>query len=87
MNLVPARIQEQVSRVDRNYSLVIGIFAGLTALWSVYRVFWLFYTAATLSSVGWSPVSLIFPLIMWGAFGVGAAFVSLAFLLRYTKET
>ncbi len=86
MNLVPTRIQEQVGRVDRTYALVIGISAGLTALWSIYRVFWLFYAAATFSSVGWSPVSLVFPLVMWGVIGVGAAFVSLAFLLRYAKQ-
>lgn len=39
MNIVPTRIQEQVSRVDRTRSLVIGISAGLTALWSIYRIF------------------------------------------------
>ena len=86
MNIVPTRIQEQISQVDRTYSLVIGISAGIAALWSIYRVFWLFYTAATFSSVGWSPVSLVFPLVLWGAFAVGAGFVSAAFLLRYAKQ-
>jgi hypothetical protein len=86
MNIVPTRIQEQISQVDRTYSLVIGISAGIAALWSIYRVFWLFYTAATFSSVGWSPVSLVFPLVLWGAFSVGAGFVSAAFLLRYAKQ-
>lgn len=55
MNIVPTRVQEQISQVDRTYSLVIGISAGIAALWSFYRVFWLIYTAATFSSVGWSP--------------------------------
>ncbi len=86
MNIVPARIQEHVNRVDRTRSLAIGIAAGLTALWSVYRLFWLLYTATTLSSVGWSPVSLVFPLVLWGAVGVVAAFVSVAFLMRYSKQ-
>jgi hypothetical protein len=86
MNIVPTRIQEQISQVDRTYSLVIGISAGVAALWSIYRVFWLFYTAATFSSVGWSPVSLVFPLVLWGTFAVGAGFVSAAFLLRYSKQ-
>jgi hypothetical protein len=86
MNIVPTRIQEQIGQVDRTYSLVIGISAGIAALWSIYRVFWLFYTAATFSSVGWSPVSLVFPLVLWGAFAVGAGFVSAAFLLRYAKQ-
>ena len=86
MNIVPTRIQEQIGRVDRNYSLAIGISAGIAALWSIYRVFWLFYTAATFSSVGWSPVSLIFPMVFWGVFTIGTAFVSAAFLLRYSKQ-
>jgi hypothetical protein len=51
MNIVPARIQEHVNRVDRTRSLAIGISAGLTALWSVYRLCWLLYTTTTFSSV------------------------------------
>ncbi|GAT07536.1 hypothetical protein AU184_19455 [Mycolicibacterium novocastrense] len=86
MNIVPARIEEQVSRVDRTYSLVIGISAGLTALWSLYRVLWLFYTAATFSSVGWSPVSLVLPLVLWLVIGVAAGYVAAAFLIRYAKQ-
>lgn len=86
MNIVPTRIQEQIGRVDRNYALYIGISAGITALWSIYRVFWLVYTAATFSSVGWSPVSLVFPLVFWTAVAVGTGFVSAAFLLRYAKQ-
>lgn len=87
MNIVPARIEEQVGRVDRTYSLVIGISAGLTALWSLYRVLWLFYTAATFSSIGWSPVSLIVPLVLWLVIGVAAGYVAAAFLIRYAKQT
>ncbi len=86
MNIVPASLEAQVSRIDRTYSLVIAISAGLTALWSLYRVLWLFYTAATFSSIGWSPVSLIFPLVLWLAIGVGAGYVALVFLMRYNKQ-
>ncbi|OBF92485.1 hypothetical protein A5790_13390 [Mycobacterium sp. 852002-51152_SCH6134967] len=86
MNIVPARVEEQVSRVDRTYSLVIGISAGLTALWSLYRVLWLFYTAATFSSIGWSPVSLVVPLVLWLVIGVAAGYVAAAFLIRYAKQ-
>ncbi|KUI41510.1 hypothetical protein AU197_20875 [Mycobacterium sp. IS-1590] len=86
MNIVPTRIEEQVSRVDRTYSLVIGISAGLTALWSLYRVLWLFYTAATFSSVGWSPVSLVVPLVLWLVIAVAAGYVAAAFLIRYAKQ-
>ncbi len=86
MNIAPTHIQEQVSRVDRTLSLVYGILAGLTALWSVYRVFWLFYSAAVYSSVGWSPTALIFPLVWWGIVAVGSGWVSAVFLLRYAKQ-
>jgi predicted peptidase len=86
MNIVPTRIQEQINRVDRTRSLVIGISAGLTALWCIYRLFWLFYTATMLSSVGWSPVSLVFPFVLWGVIGVVAAFMAVAFLARYAKQ-
>ena len=86
MNIVPTRIQEQVDRVDRTRSLVIGIAAGLTALWSIYRVFWVIYAATTLSSFGVSSASLIFPLVLWGVIGVAAAFVAYVFLVRYAKH-
>lgn len=86
MNIVPARIAEQVSRVERTPSLVIAIFSGVTAVWSVYRVLWTIYLSATLSSVGWSPVSLIFPLVIWGVVGVVAAVAAVAFFTRYAKQ-
>ena len=87
MNIVPTAIQDKVNRVDRTYSLVIGISTGLTALWSVYQLFWLIYSAAVLSNVGWSPVSLVFPFVLWAVVGVAAAIASLAFLTRYAKQT
>ena len=87
MNTVLTRVQEQVSRVDRSRSLLIGISAGLTALWSLYRVFWLFYSMSVLSGVGYSSGSLIFSAVFWGAIGVVAGGVSAAFLIRYLKTT
>lgn len=86
MSIIPARVAEQISRVDRTRSLWIGISAGVTALWSVYRVFWLFYAAATLSSVGYTGLSLVFPLVLWAAIAVVAGTVSAVFLLRYSRE-
>lgn len=86
MNIIPTRVQEQVDRVERTPSLVLGIFAGMTALWSLYRVFWLLYSASVLSGVGVSAPSLIFSAVIWVAVGVGAAVASAAFLIRYSKE-
>ena len=86
MNIVPTRVQEQINRVDRTPSLVIAIPSGLTATWALYRVFWLLYTATVLSTVGWSPVSLVFPFVLWTVIGVVAAVASVAFYTRYAKQ-
>jgi hypothetical protein len=86
MNIVPARIEEQVNRVDRNYSLYIGISSAVTALFCLYRVFWSIYAATVLSSIGFSPVALIFPLVLWGVIGVAAGISATAFLMRYAKR-
>jgi hypothetical protein len=86
MNIVPTRIQEQINRVDRKRSLMIGISAGITALWCIYRLFWLLYVATTLSSIGWSPVSLVFPFVLWGVIGVVAVIAAITFLTRYAKQ-
>jgi hypothetical protein len=87
MKIVPTRLEEQINRVDRPRSLAIGIGSGITALWCVYRLIWLLYTAVTFSSVGWSPVSLVFPFVLWGVIGVVAAIVAVGFLTRYAKGT
>ncbi len=87
MKIVPTRIEEQINRVDRTTALGIGIASGLTALWCVYRLIWLFYTAVTFSSVGWSPVSLVFPFVLWGVVGVSAAIAAVGFLTRYAEGT
>ncbi len=85
MNIVPARIQEQINRVDRSRAMVLGIVAGLTVLWSVYRLVWLVYSATVLAGVGWSPIALVFPFILWTAIGVVAAIAGLALLNRYKQ--
>jgi len=86
MNIVPTRVQEQINRVDRTRSLVIAISSGLTAIWALYRVFWLIYTATVLSTVGWSPLSRVFPFVLWTVIGVVAAIASFAFYTRYAKQ-
>jgi hypothetical protein len=45
MQLLPTSIQEQVDRVDRQRSLMIGISAGLLAAWSAFRLIWMLYIA------------------------------------------
>lgn len=86
MKIVPTRIEEQINRVDPSRSRVIGIVSAITAVWCAYRLFWLFYVATTISSVGWSPVSLVFPFVLWGVIGVVTAVVAVAFL-THAKRT
>jgi hypothetical protein len=86
MKILPTSIEEQINRVDRTPSLAIGIASGITALWCAYRLIWLFYTAVTFSSVGWSPISLVVPFVLCGVIGVVAGVAAFAFLTRYAKE-
>jgi hypothetical protein len=87
MKIVPTRIEEQINRVDRTPSLIIGIISAIVALWCLYDVFWAIYTAMMLSSLGWSPVSLIFSIVFWGVIGVIAVISAVGFLTHYAKGT
>jgi hypothetical protein len=82
MQLVPNGIQEQINRVDRQRSLLIGIGAGLVAAWSFFRLIWLLYIAI---SFGFFMGALIFQFVLWGVVGTVAAIAATAFLSRYTK--
>jgi hypothetical protein len=86
MKIVPTRIEEQINRVDRTRSLIIGISSAVVALWCLYRLLWTVYIATALSSVGWSPVSLVFPFVLWGVIGVAAVIAATGFLTRYAKR-
>ncbi|MEB3981461.1 hypothetical protein OQ968_09320 [Mycobacterium sp. 663a-19] len=82
MKIVPASIEEQINRVDRQRSLYIGISAALVALWSVYRLIWTLYIGMTF---GWFLGSMVFPLVLWGVIGTVAAVAATGFLTRYSK--
>ncbi|BBY66897.1 hypothetical protein [Mycolicibacterium helvum] len=82
MKIVPTPITQQIDRVDRQYSLAIGISTGLLAFWSIYRVIWSIYLALTYDFIFGA---LVFPIVLWGVIGVVAAITSYGFVTRYRK--
>jgi hypothetical protein len=82
MKIVPTSIAQQIDRVDRQYSLAIGISTGLLAFWSIYRVIWSLYLAVTYNFIFGA---LVFPIVLWGVIGVVAAITSIGFVTRYLK--
>ncbi|OCB28095.1 hypothetical protein A5674_17320 [Mycobacterium malmoense] len=82
MKIVPASIEEQINRVDRQRSLYIGLSAGAVALWSAFRLIWALYIGMTF---GWLFGSMVFQLVLWGVIGAVAAVAAFGFLIRYAK--
>ena len=82
MKIVPASLEEQINRVDRQRSLYIGISAGALALWSAFRLIWTLYIGMTF---GWFLGSMVFGLVLWGVIGTVAAVAATGFLTRYAK--
>jgi inner membrane protein involved in colicin E2 resistance len=83
MKILPAGIEEQIDRIDRNRSLIIGISAGVTALWCIYRVLWSIYLSL---SYDFLFGSLVFSIVLWGVIGVVAGVAAFGFLTRYAKR-
>ncbi len=82
MKIVPASIEEQINRVDRQRSLWIGISAAVIAAWSIFRLLWLVYIAATF---GVFFGALAFQFVLWGVIGAVAGIAAVGFLTRYQK--
>jgi hypothetical protein len=83
MKLLPTNIEQQIDRVDRNRSLIIGISFALVAFWSFYRVLWSIYLTMTYDFLFGS---LVFPIVLWGVIGTAAGIGAAGFLLRYTRR-
>jgi hypothetical protein len=82
MKLVPASIEEQINRVDRQRSLYIGIATGLVAAWSLIRLIWVLYLGLTF---GWFFGAMVFQVVLWGVIGAVAGVAAFGFLTRYSK--
>ena len=83
MKILPANIEEQIDRVDRNRSLIIGIGSAVLALWCLYRVLWSFYLMMTYDFLFGS---LLFSVVLWGVVGAVAAIAAFGFLTRYARR-
>jgi len=83
MKILPANIEEQIDRVDRNRSLIIGIGSAVLALWCLYRVLWSFYLMMTYDFLFGS---LLFSVVLWGVIGAVAAISAFGFLTRYARR-
>lgn len=79
MITLPAAIEEQINRFDRQRSLIIGITNAVIAAWCAYRLIWLTYLAVTFSGFFGS---LIFSFVLWGVVGIVAAATAVIFLQR-----
>lgn len=82
MNIVPAGIQEQINRVDRQWSLWIGVSLALTAAGSLFRLVWMLFISAAFGAFAPTMVvTIVFTLVI----GVAAAVGAVGFLTRYHK--
>ncbi len=82
MKIVPAAVEEQINRVDRQRSLYIGVSSALLAVWSVYRLLWLVYLSMTFN---WMVGALVFQFVLWGVVGTAATISAVGFLTRYKR--
>ena len=83
MKFLPTNIEEQIDRIDRNHSLIIGISTGLLAFWCIYRVLWSIYLSLTYDFLFGS---LVFSIVLWGVVGVVATIAAVGFLARFAKR-
>jgi membrane protein YdbS with pleckstrin-like domain len=82
MKIVPASIEEQINRVDRQRSLYFGISAAVVAVMSVFRLLWVLYLAFTFD---WMFGSMVFQMVLWAVIGAVAGIAAVGFLTRYNR--
>jgi hypothetical protein len=83
MKLLPPSVEQQIDRVDRTRSLIVGIGSGLLAFWCLYRVLWSIYLTLTYDFLFGS---LVFSIVLWGVIGAVAAIAAVGFLTRYARR-
>jgi hypothetical protein len=83
MNIVPPAVEQRINQVDRTPSLVVGIVCAVIALGCVWGLLWAIYGALVLAQYGFSPVSLIFSIVLYLVFGIPAVIGAVGFLQHY----
>jgi hypothetical protein len=86
MNIVPTRIEQQISRVDRNQSLIFGILAGISALLMAWKLLWLVIGVLAWSTLSLAPFYTVFSFVSYAALLALSAWVAFVFLRRYAKQ-
>ena len=82
MNIVPASIEAQINRVDRQRSLWIGISLAVLAAGSFFRLLWMLYISMAFGVfAGPTAFYIVFSLVVGAVAAVGAT----GFLTRYHK--
>jgi hypothetical protein len=82
MNIVPASIEQQINRVDRQRSLWIGISLAVLAAGSFFRLLWMLYISMTF---GWFAGGMAVNVVFSAVFGAAAAIGATGFFTRYYK--
>jgi hypothetical protein len=82
MKILPASIEDQINRVDRQRSLYIGISSAVLAAWCIFRLIWLVYIALTF---GVFFGALVFQFVLWSVIGAAAVVSAVGFLTRYIR--
>jgi membrane protein YdbS with pleckstrin-like domain len=84
MKLVPASLEEQINRVDRQRSLYFGIGAAVVAVLSLFRLIWALYLALTFD---WMFGSMVFQIVLLAVVGSVAGIAAFGFLTRYSRAS
>jgi hypothetical protein len=86
MKIVPTRVEQQIDRVDRTPSLVIGIICAVIAAWCLITVLQLISVLMMFESIGWFFGSLLPQFLLYGVVGGVAVIGATGFLTRYAKR-